>query len=683
MKYTYFLCLATAGSSLLAQETSSRGQIIEMSPVTVQSSPLIPELEDITQAWSVYEGDTLEESKSQTLGETLSNKPGISQTFYGPNASRPVIRGLDGLRIRVLRNGLDTFDVSAASVDHAVAVDPLLIDRIEVLRGSSALLYGANAIGGVVNAIDRNVPRTLISDQYEGTARFGYSSVNDGWNLGAVSFAGKDGFVFQANGTYRNTDNYSVPNFRLPEGDLTDVVMNSQSETWSAGFGGSYIFENGHAGMAYSRFETNYGVPNEEAPTIDLKRNRVESRAAFAPEGLEWLSNIELQLAYGDYEHSEIESSGEIAATFLREGIETRLAFIHETDRWHGAFGFQGNFDDLSVSGEENFFAGESSRNPAITNEDSQRLAFFVIEEYDINDQLSVNGGLRLETFLRQLTGADDRDDYTISASTGVIYRPSPGWSVGGNLNYTQRPPETAELYSDGPHLAVGAFEVGNPSLSKEKALGIEGLIRRTAGNVTGQVSIFYTSFADYIFLTDTGNEIEFGHEHEGEEEHEEEEEEEIFLAERIYRDVTARFYGIEAEVQWLAYEDDRLSLTVNSYADMIRARNATNDTFLPRTPPWHLGVGATLNYENFRFTMEVNQTGKQNKTAPDEESTSGYTLVELSGSYHIYSDAVDLELYIRGTNLANERAFVHTSFLRDTAPLPGAGVETGITLQF
>ena len=412
----FFILFATMLTvlPLLGQSEEAAIPYYELDPVVIESSPLATEVADLTQSWSAREGAGLERIRAQTIGETLAFEPGVAQSFYGPNASRPIIRGLDGYRVRVLQNGLDAFDVSASSVDHAVAIDPMLIERVEILRGSSALLYGANAVGGVVNTIDRTIPTHALDDPLEGQARVSHTTVDEGWHTGGVVFSGTDDFVFQVNGTFRETNDYDVPSFNLPDGTRTDTIDNSDSETWTAGLGGSYLFENGYIGVAYSHFDTEYGVPNEEAPTIDLERQRFELRGAVTPESVEWLDNIELQLAYGDYDHDEIEPSGETAVTFEREGIESRLAFVHSFEDLKGVIGFQGTFDETSISGEENFLGGVTGVNPTIEEEDAQRLALFVKEEYTIDEQFSLNGGLRLETLLRQYKGTSDEDEFTV-----------------------------------------------------------------------------------------------------------------------------------------------------------------------------------------------------------------------------------------------------------------------------
>ena len=672
-KFRTYLPLIAA-TLLVHGENDESESFHELEPVIVESSPLAPEIADLTQAWCVHEGEELDWVRAQTIGETLSFDAGITQSYYGPNASRPIVRGLGDQRVRVLQNGLEMFDVSAASVDHAVAVDPMLIERVEVLRGSSALLYGANAIGGIVNTIDRTIPSHRHGDSVRGQARVEYTGVNDGFSAGAVAFVEAGSFVFQANGTFRETEDYDAPDFEL-DGTRFDSVANSDSEAWTAGFGGAYLFENGYIGAAYSKFDTFYGVPNEEAPTIDLERERLELRSAIAPESLDWVDNIELQFAYGDYTHDEIEPDGEVAVTFERKGLESRAAVVHSLGDLEGVFGFQGNFDELNVSGEENFFAGKTGVNPAIAEEDAQRLALFVMEEYSLTQQLTLNGGVRLESLLRQFKGAENRDDVTVSASGGVAFKPLEKWSIGLNLNYTEREPETAELFSDGPHLATGAFEIGNPSLDKEVAYGIEAVLRRTEGPFTGAFSAFYTHFDDFVFLADTGNEVNEDGNTPGVNEE--------ALAERAYQAVSAEFFGLEAEVEWSVLEKEDWTVDLRGFGDVIWAKNISDNSDLPRTPPWRIGTGVNVQYRDFSVFTDATHTGEQRKTAIGEDSTGSYTIVRVRVAYSLRTDYADTELFVRVNNLTDDLARVHTSFLRDTAPLPGRSVDVGMNVRF
>ena len=682
-----------------AQGQKNKQPVEQLDALVVESTALDSKLSDVTQSAVVLEGDRLEKIKAGTIAETLADQPGINQSHFGPSANRPIIRGLDKNRVRMLKNGTDVFDVSAQSEDHAVPADALLVDRIEVLRGSSALLYGGSAVGGAVNVIDRSIPTRLFKDSPEGSVRSGYNSANDGWNYGAVGYAGTDSLSFQINGFKREFEDYEVPSFTLPDGSKATKVVNSKGESSSYGLGGTHLWDGGYAGISFSTYENTYGVPGEHADSetrIELESDRFEARSELEINDSAWLTGIEFNLGYGDYRHDEIgkhdgEDEFETHATYLREGLEARAVFKHELGKLRGGLGFHGLFDELKVQGEENgtIYSGVSGENRAITAEDSSRLAIFLVEEYDINDELTLNGGIRWESLQREFQGGlPDRDDSIFSASGGLSRDLGEGWNLSGNISYTERAPDTAELYSDGPHHATEAFEVGNPNLKDETATGIEVILRKTMGKVTGQVSAFHTKFDDYIF---TEARAEDGHEddeHGGEHE----------LTHMEYVAVDAEFQGIEAEIDWLALENPGWSLLLSAYGDVLRGKNKTENTYLPRIAPARLGVGFEVQADKLTFGLDVTRVFKQSKIPVHEEEaghdddeehgetpTAAYSMLNAYASYDLSFGDTEGEFFIRGNNLTDELGYNHTSpaTIKGYAPHPGASVEVGLGFDF
>ena len=691
-----------------AQEKSSGDSSKELDALTIESSPMGSPMTDITQAWSVLSDDALEKAKSGTIAETLADQPGVSQSFFGPSANRPIIRGLDKNRVRMLQNGTDTFDVSAQSEDHAVPVDSLLIDRIEILRGSSALSYGGSSIGGAVNVIDRSIPKEPYGSAGF-SLRSGYSSVNEGWNYGAMAFGVSNSLSFQINASGRDFKDYDAPGgFVLPDGNASSTVENSLGESSSIGFGGTHNWEGGFAGFSYSNYENTYGVPGEEHAKIVLESDRFEARSEFEINDSEILKAIELNFGYGDYTHAEShleehddhdghdDHDEEEPTRYFREGFETRVALKHEIGDLRGVLGFHGLFDELKIQGEESIFAGgdHNLTNYAygnITNEDSQKLAIFLVEEYELSENTMINGGIRWEGFDRDLesneTGQSGLDDSTFSGSVGFSHELSEGWNLSSNLSYAERIPDTAELYSYGAHHATHSFEVGDPSLDKETAVGIELILRRTIGKVTGQISAFHTKFDDYIFTEATGREHEAGHD--GETEH---------LPEMQYTAVDAEFQGVEAEIDWLAMENPGWSLLLSAYGDMLRGKNKTESTNLPRVAPARLGLGFEIKAERLRFGLDLTRVFKQDRIPVheedggghddhdhDETATAAYSLLNAYAAYDLhFGDSVG-ELFVKGYNLTDELGFNHTSTstIKPYAPLPGTNVEIGLKFDF
>ena len=412
-----------------------------------------------------------------------------------------------------------------------------------------------------------------------------------------------------------------------------------------------------------------------------MESDRFEFRSEIEIADSDWLQTIELNFAYGDYEHSEIGMEEgalpfETHSTFLREGTEGRIVLMHEVGGFNGAFGFHGHLDDFRIQGEESIFAGAQNLNDEITAEESTRLAVFLIEQFELNEKTQVNGGVRLENLDRDFTGTADRDDTAFSASAGFVHELNEMWNLGGNVNYSERIPDSAELYSAGAHHATEAFEIGNPGLDDETAVGFELILRRTTEKVSAQVTGYHTRFSDYIYLSDTGAQRDGDGNKPpaaGEE----------ALDERIYKGVSAKFYGIEAEVDWLAMENADWSLVLSAQGDLVRAKNTSDNANLPRTPPATLGVGFDILRDKMNFGMNLTRAMKQDDLAPNEAYTAGYSLLDAYASYDL--DVWDSlgEVFVRGHNLTDELAQVHTSFRKPDAPLPGRSVEIGLKFDF
>ena len=694
-----------ASSFALAQEDQNSEPVAELEALTIESTPLGTSVNEISQAWSVLSGDELDKSKGLTIADTLSDIPGVSQTTFGPTANRPIIRGMDKFRIRMLQNGTDTFDVSAQSEDHVVPIDPLMIDRIEVLRGSSALLHGGSAIGGVVNVIDRSIPTSPYSSAGASLSS-SYTSINEGWNYGAMAFGGSDKLSFQINGFKRDYSDYDVPTFYTEdhhdgsiEGPFNNVE-NSHSDSSSIGFGASYMLDSGYAGLSFSHFQNDYGVPGEHAESdtlIELESDRFEFRTEIDVSDSDWLTGIEINIGYGDYQHSESgweeeagpdnvmgtaddEEEYHTHATYLREGFEGRIALAHEFGNLSGVFGVHGLFDEFKIVGEESIFGGASGQNDAISSEESSRIALFLAEEYSLSDQTTLNGGIRWESIDRDYVGTADLDDTTFSASGGVSHDLSELWNISGNLNYSERLPDTAELYSDGAHHATESYEVGNPNLDTESAVGVEIIVRKTVGKVTGQFSAFHTKFDDYIFLEETGLERDpEGNSPPGAGEEE--------LPEKEYEAIDAEFQGIEVEVDWLAMENPGWDLLLSAYGDVIRGKNKTEGGHISRIPAARLGLGFEVQREKMDFGMKLTRSLEQDRVAEhgghSEEPTDAFSLLNAYASFDLnFGDSVG-QLFVKGSNLTDELAYNHASVLKQFVPLPGRSFEVGLKFDF
>ena len=469
---------------------------------------------DIAAPTNVLSGNALVLRRGSTLGETLDGLPGLSSSYFGPNANRPMIRGQDGDRIRVLSNSGAPLDASALSYDHAVPIDPLVVERIEVLRGPAALLYGGAAVGGVVNAIDNRIPKAAI-DGVGGTAELRYGGPATERGASALVETGANGFALHADGFWRQTDDMKVPRFSRPleTGGVqsADTIINSASKSNGGALGGSMVWDKGFLGASVDTYRSNYGVVVEPDVTIDMVLNKLTIAGEVHDLG-GMFSAVSGQWLVSDYQHQEIEGSGDVATTFKNKGSDIRLQAEHA--KWalgdgklNGVFGLQAESSDFSALGTEAFVPGTSTR----------QLAVFALEEWAFADgKLSIGarvGHAKVDSDgdaagQTQFGAAQSRSFTPFSAAVGGLYNLAPQWQLSGNLAYTERAPTFYELYANGLHVATGAYEIGNPDMGIEKGSNVDVAIAWTDGASRFKVGAFASDFSNYIALLGTGQEV-------------------------------------------------------------------------------------------------------------------------------------------------------------------------------
>jgi iron complex outermembrane recepter protein len=424
---------------------------------------------------TVLEGDDLTLQQQGSLGETLNKQPGVSSSYFGPGASRPIIRGLDGDRIRILRNGVGALDASSLSYDHAVPLDPVNVERIEIVRGPAALLYGGNAIGGVVNTFDNRIPTAAI-DGIHGAGELRYGGADTTRSSAGKLEAGDGSFALHLDASAREFNDLKIPGYarsrHAPESEDADEkngrLGNSNGRQDGGAVGGSYTWEDGYAGLSYSTYDANYGSPAEQDVRIRMKQDHY----AFASEirNLQGpFSSLKIDAGYTDYEHREIEG-GEVGTTFKNKGYEARVEARHvPIGPVEGVIGAQVNRNEFSALGEEAF----------VPQTDTNSGALFVLEELQATERLKLSLGGRLERTVvdpdakgnERFAAADRSKSFTAgSLSSGAVFTLTPIWSLAATLGYTERAPTFYELYANGAHVATGTYEVGNANLSKEKA---------------------------------------------------------------------------------------------------------------------------------------------------------------------------------------------------------------------
>lgn len=645
--------------------------------IIVTGSPIThPEHESIIGA-TVLAEDELAERAAGSIGELLRREPGVSSTFFGPAASRPVIRGLGGNRVSVLDAGIGSIDASATSDDHAVAVEPATAERVEMIRGAAILFYGSSAAGGVVNIFDGRMPDEVPDGGVDGGLRWSYGAVDDSIEAagGGDIHLGKIGavdLVVHGDGFYRNTDDYEVPGFaksaRLraveeAEGGPVDsgsfgVVENSDLGTKGGSLGASLVFDNGFFGVSGKALRANYAVPagpaaDEAGVRIDLEQDRIDLMGELNGDFLIF-QTAKLRVGYADYIHQELEADGAVGTTFLNEGVEGRIELLEKDfGNFRGADGIQIKYRDFAATGEEAFTP------PSETTQ----IGFFTVREYEAERwHLELGGRYEHTDYDEKLTGQSlSFDGFSVSGGIGI--EPTENTFFGVNIVRTERAPAPEELFSDGPHLATGAFEVGDITLDKEIARGVEGTLHGDFGAITATVNAFYTDYKNFIALVPTGA-IE----------------DDLPIFQFVGRDAT--FKGFEAQLGADLFSVGAFDVAGNAQGDFVRAK-FTNGGDIPRIPPLRGLIGLKASSSHLDLKGEVELAAEQDEIAAFELATDGYAIVNLAATFRPGGKKEGLSFQLRADNVTDEEARLSTSFLKDTTPLPGRNIRVMVRGSF
>ena len=682
--------LALAISLAMASAWAEPITQLELSNVAVTGNPLGVSSDAMVLPVSILSGRELSLNREATLGETLNNLPGVAASSFGPNASRPVIRGLDAERVRIMQNGVGILDASSLSFDHAVAIDPLVIEQIDVVRGPAALLYGGSAVGGVVNAIDHRIPTEPVNGIIGRTeARVG--GPDNQRNAAAVVDVGNGQFAIHADAYKRKTDDLNIPGFavsnRKNQADGTaqennGKLINSSASSDGGALGASLTFDNGYIGSSYSGFNSNYGTVAEEAVRIDMKSQRLDIASEFRDLNTV-ISRIKMRYAHTDYQHQEIED-GEIGTTFTNKGSQASLELGHaKFGDLEGVLGMQLQNSRFAANGDEAF----------VPNVHTKSHAVYLYEEMPLKalglDQLKLSLGGRAEHTTLHASAWDAKDkpaqaaDFTAySYALGGLYSIDSHWSVASNLSHNERAPSYFELYADGAHIATNQYEVGNPNFKKERSNGVDAQIRWKDAKNSFSIGAYYTRFNRFLGLLDTGrtrgtdgsinppaDANGFVDGTDGEE---------SILPEAQFTAFAASFKGLEAEGKFNLANYWDLSLR----GDYVRASNLDNNAALPRITPLRLGAGLNYQKNALGARLNVTQAFKQNRTAENELPTAGYTDVSAMATYKLPSK-LNVELFAKANNLLNQEIREHTSFLKDLSPAGERSVLIGLRADF
>ncbi len=631
--------LALGGAAAQAEEA-----VKDVSEVVVTGAPYVVSIQSTTTSVNVIKRDELDLSPSAGLGDVLAHLPGIRSSFFGPGASRPVIRGLAGPRVQVLTNGIGQIDASGISPDHQVASDPQEAERIEVLRGPSALAYGGSAIGGIVNVIDHRISPIFETGLHGRTLASG-SSVDEGRQLsGEVGVGFGGGFTLNVDGVHRRSDDYEVP-------VAPGKVANSYSDLDAYGAGLSYVAAKGWGGLSIKRTDSDYGVAAEADVSIGLKQTRVDARGALDID-LGPFEKIKFAAGYADYTHTEFEA-GEIGTVFLSKGEEARIELVQRArNGWQGAFGVQALHRNFDAIGEE----------ALIPKTIIDEAGIFTLQRLD-REAWGVEGGLRLDT--RKLESARGARKFTnLSGSMGIFARPAEGVFLGLSLSRTSRAPSEEELFSRGAHPATGAFEVGDATLRREVSYSADATVHYEGNGWSVDLHGYYVDYDNFIDLVPTGAvDAESG------------------FPMFAYLQTGAEFYGSEIEVGRTVWQAGDRSLRLEATADYVHGD--TDAGPVVRLPPWSVTARGIYEGRGWTGKLELRRVGEQDRVAAFETPTDGYTQLNAYLVVRPLRDKPGLKLFVDGRNLTDEEAREHASFLKDIAPLPGRNVRLGVAYRF
>ena len=655
----------------------------EAPPEIIVTAPYQRNQADILSGTSVLSGEKLTRELRPTIGETLARQPGVSATSFGPNASRPVLRGLQGERVRVLTDGIGSFDVSNTSVDHAVAINPLTADRIEVLRGPSALLFGSSAIGGVVNVIDSRIPRRVPDEPIHVDAIANYGSAANERNASAaVDVPVTDKVVFHLDGTYGKTDDLDTGGYILSRplraqaaasadadirelADLKGKLPNSQSKMWEVAGGAAIVTDTGNLGFSVSHLDNRYGVPirysldggEAEEVSLHVQQTRADMRGEVETGG-NVLEKIRLRAGFADYRHDEIEDTGEIGTSFFNQSVEARLELVQAArGGWRGAVGGQMFIRDFDVQGDEKF----------VPRNETQQYGLFTLQSFDMGAFRAEAGGRYEYTVARaaadDLLGNDNirRSFNSFSGSLGGSVGLADNLRFGVNASHTERAPSAEELFANGPHAGTQAFEVGNPGFAKEISDGIEATLKGSGDGYSFGLSAYHNWFRNFIYENPTGAV---------------EDDLPVFQ----YSQADARLWGFEAEASARVAKFGETAINIDGVADYTRATIVDRGP-APRIPPLRVLGGIEAQGRLVQVRGEVEHVTRQDRVADLETTTPSYTMVNASISLRPFGRDSKTTLLLSANNIFDVEARRHASFLKDYAPLAGRDIRATVRL--
>ncbi len=612
---------------------------------------------------------TISPSNIEIILNTLSQSLGVSSSSFGPGAGRPIIRGLDGPRVRILEAGIGTGDLSIISPDHAVAANTLNASRIEILRGPATLLYGSGTSGGVVNVITHQIPERLFKSP-QGNFTGQYNSATEE-RRGSFNASGSfKQLSWNIEGFKTKSNNIKIPG-RADNSDPNSIkgtLRNSAVDSGSLSMGGSFVAERGFVGASVSRLESRYGIPGPEGAEIDMGQTRY-GVAGELDNPLKGFEQLKIRMNYNDYQHDELEQSGEVGTSFKNDELEGRLELLHAPlANWQGVAGLQFQHGDFTIAGEEAFLPSTKSHS----------IGLFVVEKQDWKRWQFEIGG-RLERAMQ-----DPKENQYVSRgfnlysiSAGSRWDFMDGYQLDFSVTRGQRAPTSVALYANGIHVATNTFDLGDSALTKETSNNFDFALHKTSGVVTGKINFFVNQIQDYVFQQSSDSNADG-------------------IADRVdddgvldnngsflvqnFAQTGARFYGMEVEAV-VALLPDRLNLRL--FTDIVYGKlNKQGD--IPRLTPQRFGLELGHKSGSWSSNLNLTRVSRQQRVAQFESETSGYTRMNVEVGFNVKGPkSTSYMVFLQGKNLLDSDIRVHTSFLKTVAPLPGRAIVAGVRGEF
>jgi len=654
-----FASSALASVFLLGPALAQTRQSLPVESVVVTASPFAEPSDEYASIVNVVTRDDILAQGGANLADSLRDVPGMAATGFASGASRPVIRGMDATRVKVLENGLSSSDVSDIGPDHSVPIDPMVTQRLEVVSGAAALRYGSQAIGGVVNAINNRIPLQM-PDQFGGEANASYDSVGNGGQGGVMLDGAAGHFAFHGDAFIRRDSDYDTP-----------LGPQVNSYTHQDGFSGgtSYFFGDSRVGASVTHFDANYGIPSDTTHII-MRQTKVNTDDSFAI-GEGPLQTINLQGGYSWYGHTENEPDGSIDSTFLNKELDSRVEAL---------FGKMGPFSNTAIG-----IQIENRKYQAL-GEDSDYLfptqtlteAEYLFTEVPLLPGLKIQAAGRLEEV--HISGTSAADVYTnrnftpASGSIGLLWSATDDTRFGLTLTSAGRAPAQTELFARGGHDGPQTFETGDPTLKIERSNSLEGTVRTRLGPVTFEGSLWGSQFKNYIYGNLTGLTCDddgacgpgFGD-----------------LKQLFYAQANATFWGAEGKASTPIWSWGSGTLSANLLADYVRATFDAGLGNVPRIQPFRIGGGLSWNSPSFDLSFLALGVGDQNQVGAFDGPTPGYVDVSAQAAWRPFPDRPGFEFVLAGHNLADQVERNAVALNKDLVVMPGRDIRILLRQSF